>query len=251
MIFLDLPARACLWGIIQRRLRHGGGQHDAIGVYDRITWNFIRYIAGYRKQMAPRVRQLIAEHAGDAQVVVLRSRRAARRYLASVTAAAGRSAVRLTPAAVVLPVTSGARDDALARSPIPAQVRGRALRLGRPARPAYRSPAPSPGNRPARWRGDRRSRPGGSGSGTNAVPIADLGCGRGTTTRMLAHRLPAARVAAVDLSAALLAAPGSGSRRRWPPVRSGRISAACLWPANSCDLVVAAFCLYHSPSPGR
>jgi len=86
VIFLDLPAWACLGGIIQRRLRHGGGQHDAIGVYDRITWNFIRYIAGYRKQMAPRVRQLIAGHAGDAQVVELRSRRAARRYLTAVAA---------------------------------------------------------------------------------------------------------------------------------------------------------------------
>ena len=38
-------AWACLWGIIQRRLRHGAGQHDGIGVYDRITWNFIRYVA--------------------------------------------------------------------------------------------------------------------------------------------------------------------------------------------------------------
>ena len=32
VIFLDLPAWACLWGVVQRRLRHGGGQHDAIGV---------------------------------------------------------------------------------------------------------------------------------------------------------------------------------------------------------------------------
>ena len=56
VIFLDLPGWACLWGIIQRRLRHGGGQHQAIGVYDRITWDFIRYILGYRKKMAPRVR---------------------------------------------------------------------------------------------------------------------------------------------------------------------------------------------------
>jgi adenylate kinase family enzyme len=59
VIFLDLPAWGCLWGVAQRRLRHGGGQHDAIGVYDRITWNFIRYIGGYRRHMAPRVRQLI------------------------------------------------------------------------------------------------------------------------------------------------------------------------------------------------
>ena len=86
VIFLDLPARTCLRGIMGRRLRHGGGQHDAIGVYDRITWTFLRYVAGYRRQMAPRVRQLIADHAGDAQVVVLRSRRAVRRYLVGVTA---------------------------------------------------------------------------------------------------------------------------------------------------------------------
>jgi hypothetical protein len=38
--------------------------------------------------MAPRVRRLIADHAGNAEVVVLRSRRAARYYLAAVTAQA-------------------------------------------------------------------------------------------------------------------------------------------------------------------
>ncbi len=86
VIFLDLPAWSCLRGIAQRRLRHGGGQQDAIGVYNRITWNFIRYIIGYREKMAPRVRGLTAEYAGEAEVVVLSSRRAARRYLASVPA---------------------------------------------------------------------------------------------------------------------------------------------------------------------
>jgi adenylate kinase family enzyme len=86
VIFLDLPAWSCLRGIAQRRLRHGGGQHDAIGVYDRITWGFIRYVLGYRKSMAPRVRDLIAEHAGQAEVVMLTSRRAAHLYLASVSA---------------------------------------------------------------------------------------------------------------------------------------------------------------------
>jgi len=93
IIFLDLPAWACLWGIIQRRLRYGAGQHDAVGVYNRITWNFIRYIVGYRTQMAPRVRQLVAAHAGDAQVVMLRSRRAVGGYLAGVAALRSATAV--------------------------------------------------------------------------------------------------------------------------------------------------------------
>jgi adenylate kinase family enzyme len=85
VVFLDLPARTCLAGIIRRRLRHRGGQHDAIGVYDRITWEFIRYIAGYRRHMAPRVRHLIAEHAGHADVIVLRSRPAGDCNLNGVT----------------------------------------------------------------------------------------------------------------------------------------------------------------------
>jgi adenylate kinase family enzyme len=84
VIFLDLPGWACLWGILQRRLRHGGGQHQAIGVYDRVTWDFVRYILGYRREMAPRVRTLIADYAGDGQVIILRSRRATRHYIATV-----------------------------------------------------------------------------------------------------------------------------------------------------------------------
>lgn len=85
VIFLDLPAQVCLLGIAQRRLRYRGGQHAAAGVYDRITWDFIRYIARYRRQMAPKVRRLFADHAGHAEVVVLRSRRAARRYVSSIS----------------------------------------------------------------------------------------------------------------------------------------------------------------------
>jgi adenylate kinase family enzyme len=92
LIFLDLPGWTCLWGIAQRRIRHRGGQHKDIGVYDRITWNFVRYILGYRRHMAPRVRKLIADHAGNAEVVVLRSRRATRDYLAAVSVHASPSA---------------------------------------------------------------------------------------------------------------------------------------------------------------
>ncbi len=87
VVFLDLPAWVCLWGILQRRLEHGRGQHHTIGVYDRITWSFIRYVLSYRRSMRPRVQRLLAEHARHADLVVLRSRRAVRRYLGAVRAA--------------------------------------------------------------------------------------------------------------------------------------------------------------------
>ncbi|MBD0742980.1 topology modulation protein [Streptomyces sp. CBMA152] len=87
VIFLELPTWVCLWGIAQRRLRHGGGQDDATGVYDRITWGFLRYVWGYRKTMAPRVRELLDEHATGASIHVVTSRREARALLAQLTEA--------------------------------------------------------------------------------------------------------------------------------------------------------------------
>ncbi|TYB68415.1 topology modulation protein [Nonomuraea sp. PA05] len=86
VIFLDLPALTCLWGIATRRWRYRGGQHSCAGVYDRITWNFIRYVYRYRKDMAPRVHTLIAEHAAHANVLVLRRRRAVDRWSTTLPA---------------------------------------------------------------------------------------------------------------------------------------------------------------------
>ncbi|MBO2465024.1 topology modulation protein [Actinomadura sp. LCR2-06] len=78
VVFLDLPATTCLWGILQRRWRYRGGQH-ADGVYDTINWGFIKYVWGYRKSMAPRVRALLAEHGADARILIAKSRRQANR----------------------------------------------------------------------------------------------------------------------------------------------------------------------------
>lgn len=86
VIFLDLPALTCLWGIAQRRWRYRGGQH-ADGVYDRITWSFIKYILGYRRSMRPRMRQLMAEHGSHAHLIALTSRRQATRFLRHLHAA--------------------------------------------------------------------------------------------------------------------------------------------------------------------
>lgn len=86
VIFLDLPAWVCLWGIAQRRFRYGGGQNNTTGVYDRITWSFIRYVWGYRRSMAPRVTELLREHATGATVHRVTSRRQARALLDGIQA---------------------------------------------------------------------------------------------------------------------------------------------------------------------
>jgi adenylate kinase family enzyme len=82
MIFLDLPALTCLAGILQRRLRYRGGRHTQDGVYDRITWSFVRCIWRYRKTMRSRVRSLSDQHGRHTTLVLLTSRRQATRFLA-------------------------------------------------------------------------------------------------------------------------------------------------------------------------
>ncbi|MEV5407301.1 class I SAM-dependent methyltransferase [Thermopolyspora sp. NPDC052614] len=83
------------------------------------------------------------------------------------------------------------------------------------------------------------------------VLIADIGCGRGTTTRVLAKRFPSAALLAIDASAAMLI----DARARLSQVAAATYVQAdfhCLpLPDDTCDLVVAAFCLYHSPEPRR
>lgn len=87
--------------------------------------------------------------------------------------------------------------------------------------------------------------------GGRRARLADIGCGRGTTTRMLAQRIPGAVVAGLDLSAALLAA----ARERQPEEPAVRFvrSDFCRLPLadRSCHVVVAAFCLYHCADPGQ
>lgn len=87
--------------------------------------------------------------------------------------------------------------------------------------------------------------------GGRRARVADIGCGRGTTTRMLAQRIPGAVVTGLDLSATLLAA----ARERQPEVPAVRFVRAdfCRLPlaSQSCHVVVAAFCLYHCAAPGQ
>lgn len=83
--------------------------------------------------------------------------------------------------------------------------------------------------------------------------VADVGCGRGTSSRVLAERLSPGRLTAIDASGAMLAA----ARERvgtLPGTKTGYVQADfhhLPLRTGTYDLVVAAFCLYHSPRPSQ
>lgn len=84
VVFCDLPRRWCYLGVLQRRLRHRGRVVPELGVADRLSLGFLRWIWRFPRDTRPRLVVLLAEHRN---VVVLRSRRQVRRWL---VAAAGR-----------------------------------------------------------------------------------------------------------------------------------------------------------------
>ncbi|GIM97945.1 class I SAM-dependent methyltransferase [Paractinoplanes toevensis] len=87
---------------------------------------------------------------------------------------------------------------------------------------------------------------------TNPFPdrVADIGCGRGTTTVALARQYPSATIVAVDQSSALLAVVADRLRAQ---NREALLVTADFHRLHGLladvDLAVAAFCLYHSAQP--
>lgn len=83
-----------------------------------------------------------------------------------------------------------------------------------------------------------------------AAVVCDIGCGRGTTTVQLAHRIGPARLIALDQSPALLGTVTGRMADARRPVQAVCADFHSLpLPEASVDIAVAAFCLYHSPSP--
>ncbi|MET8507240.1 methyltransferase domain-containing protein [Streptomyces sp. NPDC004787] len=81
--------------------------------------------------------------------------------------------------------------------------------------------------------------------------VLDLGCGRGTSSLTLAKELRPRRVIGLDAAPALLEQARQRARRQSNLPVSFLQGDFHRLPvtAGSCDVVVAAFCLYHSPHP--
>jgi adenylate kinase family enzyme len=82
VVFLDLPRRSCYAGVLRRRLRYRGLIDRERGIADRITVEFLRSIWRFRRDVRPRVLEILDRHERTARVVVLRSRRDVRAFLA-------------------------------------------------------------------------------------------------------------------------------------------------------------------------
>ncbi|ASQ97822.1 class I SAM-dependent methyltransferase [Streptomyces sp. 11-1-2] len=81
--------------------------------------------------------------------------------------------------------------------------------------------------------------------------VLDIGCGRGTSSLVIAGQLRPQRVVGLDAAPSLLAQARERAKELHDiPVDfvEGDFHDLPL-PAGSCDVAVAAFCLYHSPHP--
>lgn len=87
VIYLDVPTRECLNGIVRRRVRYRGHLRADVGVYDHISWEFLRWVWTFRRRHRPAVLDLLA--AFDGKTIVLRHRRQVNRFVATIPASKG------------------------------------------------------------------------------------------------------------------------------------------------------------------
>ena len=91
LIFLDLPTWLCLWRVVLRSLKHYGRTRPDMpeGCHERFDWDFLKWIAGYRKRTRPRVLNLIHNAPERVRCHHLRSTREVRRFLETVLRTSG------------------------------------------------------------------------------------------------------------------------------------------------------------------
>lgn len=85
-IFMDFPAWLCLWRVIWRWIRYRGRTRVDMGpgCPEMIDLEFLGWIASFRRKSRPKIVAALRAQEEGLQVVVLRSPREAREFLASV-----------------------------------------------------------------------------------------------------------------------------------------------------------------------
>ena len=86
VVFLDLPRLVCLWSVVRRWLRWRGRSRPDLpaGCPEQLSWEFVWWIWTYPRRRRPAILARLGALAGEKRVVVLRSRRAAARWVAGL-----------------------------------------------------------------------------------------------------------------------------------------------------------------------
>lgn len=87
LIFLDFPIWLCLWRVVMRTLKHYGRTRPDLpeGCHERFDWDFLKWIAGYRKRTRPTVLNLIRDAPECVRCNHLRTVGEVRRFLESAS----------------------------------------------------------------------------------------------------------------------------------------------------------------------
>jgi adenylate kinase family enzyme len=84
IVFLDYPTRVCLWRVVLRRLKSRRRPRPDLGPPDRLTLEFLRWIAAYRRTRRPAILDRLATLPDEKRVVILGSDAEVRTLLDSV-----------------------------------------------------------------------------------------------------------------------------------------------------------------------
>ena len=85
VIYLDFNRMTCLWGVIKRNITNRGKVRPDMGegCPDKIDWEFIRWVWNYNKNKKEHNYRLLNE-ATHAETIVLKNRRAVKRFLSAI-----------------------------------------------------------------------------------------------------------------------------------------------------------------------
>jgi adenylate kinase family enzyme len=90
VFFFDTPTWLSLTGVLRRWARNHGQAVQAEGCPERVSLQFLLWVWRFRRRSRPRVLEQLRANAGNAHVVVIRSRRDAEAALSAAMASPGR-----------------------------------------------------------------------------------------------------------------------------------------------------------------
>lgn len=87
VVFLDLPARVCLWRILKRVLQYRNTTRPdmAEGCHERFSWQFLLWVWNYRRRTRPKILKMLRRCEGKVQAIHLQSATEVERYLRATT----------------------------------------------------------------------------------------------------------------------------------------------------------------------